>query len=208
MGSASAMWIEVQEEEARKERERLMADPDFINSGFDDLESWLDYRRALERDCVPEKAINEGRTAMTFDSDGNKFVSDSTFEVEAPPKAINSEEKEIIVGFLRKSGVPYRLEIDGHTWTNIKEDESQKKKREPRCSYDWTQMESDMQNSSRGQRLRFEHPEASLQNLQNRVCGIATKVYGGSGYRTRKDRQNNCVFLVVKKTPGLYKLQG
>lgn len=57
MGSASAMWIEIQEEEDRKERERLMADPDFINSGFDDLESWLGYQRALERDCVPEKAI-------------------------------------------------------------------------------------------------------------------------------------------------------
>ena len=57
MGSASAMWIEIQEEEDQKERERLMADPDFINSGFDDLESWLGYQRALERDCVPEKAI-------------------------------------------------------------------------------------------------------------------------------------------------------
>ena len=57
MGSAKAIWIEIQEEEARKERERLIADPDFINSGFDDLESWLGYRRALERDCVPEKAI-------------------------------------------------------------------------------------------------------------------------------------------------------
>lgn len=208
MSAVKDLLIEMEEEQARKERERLMADPDFINSGFDDLESWLGYQRALERDCVPERAINEGRTAMTFDSGGNKFVSDFTFEVENSPKAINSEEKEIIVGFLRKSGVPYRLEIDGHTWTNMKEVEPQRKKRESRCSYDWTQMESDMQNSLRGQRLRFEHSQASLQNLQNRVCSIATKVYGENGYRTRKDSQNNCVFLVVEKTPGLYKLQG
>lgn len=60
MGLANAMWIEIQEAETQRERQRLMADPEFLNSGFDDLESWLGYQRALERDCVPERAIVKG----------------------------------------------------------------------------------------------------------------------------------------------------
>lgn len=120
-------------------------------------------------------------------------------------------ELEIVVEWLNRQSLPYRLQIAGKTWSNRLDDDeastSNGKRRKVVNRFPWREWAEALKKSNKGDRLRFKHDKASLQAIQHRICTLATPIFGSGGYTTYQLHDSNEVELEVLRSPGLYRLQ-
>jgi hypothetical protein len=215
MSATKDLLFEIEEEEARKERERLMADPEFLNSGFDDLESWLGYQRALERDCVPEKAIEERKLKMSLSNErAVPSFSNVVFNaVAAPLFAKGLTKKEVdktappevkaIASVLEQSGELFAFTFKGRTYSNLTPDSKPKGTPRPKKNvFPHEKYRATIKAAKVGTILEFQHATATACELQHRLTEILTQEMGparNGGWTTTKS--GNSVLVEIKAAP-------